>query len=261
MGPDVQGAAAALGHLEAVAQQGEAGHIGAAVHRVVHQHIPGCLVQGGHLPVDALQHRRFHQLRLGGGGDDPHAQRLCEQQHVAGSGAAVGEHLIRVDKARHRQAVDGLGPVDGMPAGDDRPRLVGLGVAAPQDLVYRVLVHGFGQAHDVQRGAGLAAHGVHVAQGIGRRDLAEEIWVIHDGREKVRGLHQGHLVGDYIDAGIVAFVVAHDEPGVVVGFKALQHAGQRARAHLGPAARAAGQLCKLYLGFHQQRLLQLPSAR
>lgn len=43
-----------------------------------------------------------------------------------------------MDKAGDRQPVDGLRPLDGVPPGDDGPRLVGFCVAAPENFLHRL---------------------------------------------------------------------------------------------------------------------------
>ena len=99
--------------------------------------------------------------------------------------------------------------MNGVATGDNGTSLVGLGVAASQDFLNRVLVHFFGDAHNVQCQLGLTAHGVHIAEGVGGGDLPVHEGIIHNGRKKVGGLHNGQLFADSIDAGIIAFVVAH----------------------------------------------------
>ena len=123
------------------------GQIAAALHHDV----PGRLVQCGHLPVNARHHIAAYQSRLGGGGQHAHAQRLGQDQHVAGLCTAVGQDAAGMHEPGHRQAIDGLRSVDGVSSGDDNTRLIGLVVPAPQQLLHRVGGHGLGDAHDVQR--------------------------------------------------------------------------------------------------------------
>ena len=145
-------------------------------------------------------------------------------------------------KARHRQAVNGLGAMNGVTTSDDGAGLIGLGIAAPQDFLHRMLVHFFRNAHDVQRQPGLAAHGVHIAEGVGGGDLPVHEGVVHNGWEEVGGLHYGKLLAHRVNAGIVAFVVAHQKLGVRMSGEALQQLAQGAGADLGAAAGTAGQL-------------------
>ena len=247
---DVHGAAAALGHLEAVAQQGKARHIGAAVNPVFHHDIPGGPVQGGHLAIDPVHHRRLRQPRLGGSGQHAHAQRLGQQQDVPGPGPAVGQDAPGVHEPRHRQPINGLRPVDGVAAGDDGPGLIGLVIPAPQQLLHHVLGHGLRQAQDVQGQLGLPAHGVHIADGVGRGDLSIQEGIVHNRREKVRGLHQGRVLVQVIHAGVVGFVVPHQQPRVRMGPEPVQQLHQGPGPHLGPASGAGGQLGQLHFCFH-----------
>ena len=157
-----------------------------------------------------------------------------------------------MDEAGHGQTVDRLRAVDGVAAGDDGAGLIGLVVAAPQQLLHHVLGHGLRQAQDVQRQLRLTAHGVDIADGIGRGDLPVQEGVVHDGREEVGGLHQRRVLIQIIDTGVVGAVVAHQQPGVAVGAEALQQVDQRAGTHLGAAASTGRQLCQFDLRFHGQ---------
>ena len=103
----------------------------------------------------------------------------------------------------------GSAPVDGVSAGDDDARFIGLVVAAPQQLLHHVGRHGFWDAHDVQRQLRLTAHGVYVADGVGRGDLAVQEWIVHDRRKEVGGLYQRRILVQIVHAGVVRLVKAH----------------------------------------------------
>ena len=144
----MQAHTAALRHLEAVAQQGKARHVGAAVDAVLDHDVPGRLVQRGHLAVDALHHLIRHQIRLGGGGQHAHAPaassaaaRRRDVRRCWSGSSADGRSRTRPDRRWAPR-------LDGVAAGDDGPGLVGLVVAAPQQLLHRVLRHGLRQAQD-----------------------------------------------------------------------------------------------------------------
>ena len=122
--------------------------------------------------------------------------------------------------------------------------------SAPLMVWPPVMIHGFRRAEDVQSQLGLPAHGVDVTEGVGGGDFAVEVGIIHNGREKVGGLDQGQILAQHIDAGVVAFVVSHHQPGVRMGLEAIQHFGQGSGPHLGAAAGAGGQLGEFYLCFH-----------
>ena len=59
------------------------------------------------------------------------------------------------------------------------------------------------------------AHGVDIRECVGRGDAAKVARVIHDGREKVHGLHEGSAVAEA------------DDPGIVKGFRPVDHLGTR----------------------------------
>ena len=99
------GHVAALGHLEAVAQQAEAGDIGAGVNLMAHHHVTGGLIQGGHHAVGEGEGVLVQQVGLGGAGQHADADGLGQHQHIAGPGGGVGQQLVWVDKAGDGQAV------------------------------------------------------------------------------------------------------------------------------------------------------------
>ena len=240
---------AALGHLEGVAQHAEARHIRAGVDAVLHHGVPCGLVQGGHQHLGKFDALLRGHVRLGSCGDDADADGLGEQQHIPRLGPGVGQHLVRVDEARHRQAVLRLLVQDAVAAGDEGSGLVDLVIASPQQLVDSILGHVRRDSHDVQAQLGFTAHGVHVAEGVGGRDLAEEIGVVGNRREEIHRLHQGQVLGDLVDAGVVALVKAHQQVGVLMDLDAVQQLGQDTGAHLGTTAGALGQFRQLYFIF------------
>ena len=154
-----------------------------------------------------------------------------------------------MDEARHRQAVLGLLVQNAVAAGDECSGLVDLVIAAPQQLVDSVLRHIRRNRHDVQAQLGLAAHGVHVAEGVGGSNLAEQIGVVGNGREEIHRLHQGQVLGDLIDRGVIALVKAHQQVGIAVYLDAVQQLGQNTGAHLGTAASTLGQFCQFHFVF------------
>ena len=61
-----------------------------------------------------------------------------------------------------------------------------------------------GEADDRERRQRPAAHGVDVADGVGRRDLAEQIRVVHGRREHVHRLHERQVAVEQEHARVVA---------------------------------------------------------
>ena len=153
-------------------------------------------------------------------------------------------------KAGHAQAVLGLLVQDAVPARDDRARLIYLVIPAAQDGLHCTVRHGFRHAQQVERGFGLAAHGVDVGQRVRRRDLSEQIGIVRDGREKVHGLHERELVRHAVDRRVVALVEPDEQVWVAVHGQPFEQLGEHARADLGPAPCAARQLGQFDLLFH-----------
>ena len=141
-----------------------------------------------------------------------------------------------------------------MAAGDNCACLIGLGIAAAQNLLHRILIHLLRNTHDVQRQARRTAHRIHIAQGICRRNLSVHKRIIHNRRKKIRRLYNRQLLTHLINAGIVALVIADQKSLVIMRLKALQQIAQRACAHLGATACAARQLRQLYFIFHSFNL-------
>ena len=230
-------------HLVEVAQEAEAGDVGAGVNVVAPGPLRGVLVQGGH-GLD----RRVHGLRAGllhpvGGADDAHPQPLGQDQGVAGAAPVVGVDPVRMDNAHDGQAVLHVAVGDGVAPRQDAPGLDDLLRAALHDLPQDVQIHGLREADDVQGGLYLTAHGVDVAEGIGGRDLAEGVGVLHHGWEEVQGLDDGDVVGHLVHGGVVLAVVADEQIFVLrAPGQQAQHPAEDAGAQLGGAPAALTEL-------------------
>ena len=214
------------------------------------QDVPGLPVQGAELPVNPLHQFRLRELRLGRCGDDADAEGLRKDQHVSRLRAAVGPDPLRVHEAADRKPVNRLCSVNGMSAGDDGAGLIGLVVAAPQNFLDGLLLHAVGNAHDVEAELRLAAHGINIAEGIGRRDLPVKEGIVHNRRKKVRGLDQCPFLVQKINAGVITFVIAYQQTIIGMGSEALQKPGQGAGTHLGTAACTDRQLRQFHFRFH-----------
>ena len=202
--------------------------------------------------------RRRH-VRLGGGGQHTDADGLGEQQHIPRLCPGVGQYPVGMDKARHCQTVLGLLVQDAVSPGDESPSLINLVVAAPQQIMDRLLGHIRRDSHDVQAQLRLAAHGIHVRQSIGGGDLPEQIGIIRDGREEIHRLYQGQVIGNLVDAGVVALVKAHQQIGVAVDLDAVQQLGQHACTHLGAAPGTLRQFRQLHFILSHCRSPRSPS--
>ncbi len=147
----------------------------------------------GILRDSLLQRRRDHA------GPDA----FSEHQHIARARARVGQDAIRMD-----QASDGISELDllvlhAVPAQQRAIGFVNLLGPALQDFRQIVQVALGRPRENRKRGDRLAAHRVNVAERVGRRDRAERVRIVDNGREEIDGLHQGALRRQLVHAGIV----------------------------------------------------------
>ena len=194
-----------------MAHQGKAGHIGHAVDTVFLCDLTGVFIEGRHLLHGALVQLRRGQLGAFGGGGDANAQGFGEDEHIPFQWGAIHADLIGTGKAGHGKAVFRLLVIDGMAAGDDDTGLIGFLVAAAQHLVDHLLGHLRGHGHDIERDLWGGAHGVNIADGVRRGDLAEPEGVIHNGSEEIHGMNGRDLIGNAVHTGIVIGVEAHQQ--------------------------------------------------
>ena len=101
----------------------------------------------------------------------------------------------------------------------------------------------------------VSAHGVDVADGVGRRDAPKGAWVVYDGHEEVRGGDGRRPVPEVIDRRVIAGPMAHEQVWVVrlraeLTKNAVEHTG-------GNLAAATGTVAELRqpdgILFHAQR--------
>ena len=131
------------------------------------------------------------------------AERLRQHEHVARPGAALAEHPVGVHDTLHGEPEDRLGVADRVPAGD---RAAGLGDdrgGGVEDRGDRLAREVLGEGGDVDRQHDPPAHREHVAAGVGRGDRAEVGRVVDERREEVGGRHEGDVVADAVDGGVV----------------------------------------------------------
>ena len=87
------------------------------------QRVGGAVVQRGHPAGRGIGLAAGEHARPGGREDEAGAERLRQVERVARSGAALRPDRVRVDGARDRESVLGLGVADRVPPGEDRPGL------------------------------------------------------------------------------------------------------------------------------------------
>src|SRR5665648_728726 len=165
-------------------------------------------------------------------GQHADAEALGEHQLVAGPRASVVDDLVGTGHAGDGQPVLGFPVVDGVPAGELGAGLHHLLGAALEDL-HQVRHAEVGRPrHEVHGSKRPRAHGVHVAERVGRGELPEPVGRIDDGRDEVDRLHQAEVVGDARDGGVVARL---EQPRELRGAarESVKHGLQVARTQLG----------------------------
>ena len=237
-----------------MAEQTEAGYIRACVHAELHHRVARSLIERGHARKNGIQYVGRTQVGLSGGRQDAGTERFCQKQHITWLRARVGQYLVRMHKTGHAQAIFGFFVQNAVAARNDRSSLIDLVIPAAQQVVHRAVRHGFRDAQQIERDTRLAAHRVHIGQGVCRRDLPEQIRIVCDWREKVHSLHERKVIRYPVNRGVVAFVKADQQIGVGVHFQTVQQAGERARADFRAAARAAGELGEFDFLFHKPLL-------
>ncbi len=227
---------APLGHAEGVAGEAEPGDVGAGVRVELQHRLAGDPVERRH-PGDRAPEELFgDQATPVSGDDDAGADGLREDQMVSGPCSGVRHDPLRVDDAGDRQAVLELVVTHRVAAHERRPRLLDLTESAVQDPAERALVDAARrEVAEVHGGQRPAAHGVDVGEGVGGGDLAVEIRIVHDRRDVVDGLHEGEVVRQTIDSGVVAGLEADEQVGIGLGLarEILDDVAQVHRTELG----------------------------
>ena len=222
----------------------EAGDVGQRVHR---RHIGERLARRVELR-GPLQH-----LGIAGGRElaflerrrkDADAERLAENQRIAGPGRTIFFDFRRMDEAERDQAVDRLERIDRMAAGDRDLDGRAHRFTAREDAAdrrHRQLLER--HADDGERHDRPPAHRVDVGDGVGRGDAAEIERIVDDGRKEVRGRHQRLRVVQLVHRRIVGSLGAHHELSGQAPYGArAQDLRQDGRGDLAATAAAVAEL-------------------
>ena len=167
------------------------------------QRLGGRPVEAAH-PVDRGRQVRLARPALAGARHQhAGAERLREEEPVAGPGAALAQQLVGMGGADHREAVLGLGIADRVAAGERAARLAHLGRRAREDLGHDVARQVLGEGRDRQREQHPAAHREDVRQRVRGGDLAEGPRVVHERREEVERADDREVVAHPVDRRVV----------------------------------------------------------
>ena len=209
------GDAAAPGQLESVADEPEAGDVGAGAHIEGGGKLGCRAVEGGHDVNGGAELGRCDDLGLGRCGQNTRADLLGEHQQIAQPGPAIGPDAGFLAKAGDTKAVLGHIVLDAVAAGDDGSGLGDLALAAGQDVPHGLQRQAAGEAQQIEGQGWRAAHSIDVGEGVGRGNLAEEVGVIHHRWEEVGCLNEHPTIAEIVDAGVVALVEANQQGGIL----------------------------------------------
>ena len=167
-----------------------------------------------------------------------------------------------MDEAGDRVAELDFGIADCVPADNRAARRAAALQPAADDLAeerQRKLV--VGKADKVERCLRRAAHRVHIAQRVGRRDLAVQVRIVHDGREKVDRLDERQLVGETVHPRVIARLGADEHVRVVTLRQVAQHLRDPLRGKLAGSTRARGVIDQSLFAAEQEHTFTLKDQR
>ena len=173
----------------------------------------------------------------------PVPRGLVRISAIARLRAGVGEDARRIDGAGDRIAKLDLAIADRVPAEQRDAGFAQLVEAAAEDRGDGFGIEiVFGKRRDRQRRERTAAHRIHVAQRIGRGDLAVEIRVVHDRREEIDRLHQRRSTLPRVHTGIVRSPVVNQDAWVGLDWYSAQHLSELAGCEFARSTSAADHL-------------------
>jgi hypothetical protein len=130
-----------------------------------------------------------------------------------------------------------------MTAGQHRPGLGYLAQGARHDLL-QIPGRQFGrrEADQIQADPRLRAHRVDIAQGVGCRYLPVGIGVVNRRCNEIGGGDQGQFIGEFIDPGIIAGIVANQQIIIRSLGQAVEQCTEPDRVDFGRSAAGLGKI-------------------
>lgn len=184
-------------------EETKSGDVGAAVDIEWVHGFSGKTVEGEHGFGGCGDLIGIGQTALEGGGDNTGPESLGQHEAVAGTSVGIGTETGGVDEPGDRVAeFDGI-VGDRMATEEGAFGFLHLGSAAGEDGAQRFDIVFCRVAEDREGSDWFAAHGVDIAEGVGGGDGAEIKRIVDDGSEEVESLHEGAVVRELVDAGIV----------------------------------------------------------
>ena len=176
-----------------MAEQAEAGDVGAAGGAVVAQDARGGQVRFEHRGDGGVDPAALGVEPHFGGEESADAERFGEDERLVRGEAAFAEEAVRVDQAVAGHGQCRHGAFGGVPAEQQSAHGRKFGGHAAEQLVEHLLSGGRGAEWDKrggERAVRLGPHGKDVAKPMQRGDPSENKWVAHESRQVVGCLHQ-----------------------------------------------------------------------
>jgi hypothetical protein len=250
--------------------QPEAGHVGTRVDRswqqglqrfagrsIQHQHRCDGGIHRGERSAAEFQRRRNHAG----------ANRLGEHEDVAGDGAGVRQDSRRIDLAGDRVPELDLVVLHRVSAKQRHVRLGQRRQSPGEDRLQQRAIRIGGKRRNGERRERTAAHGVHVAEGVGCRDAAVDLRIVDDGGEEIDRLHERPALVEPVHTRIVRGPIVDEDPVVGLHGQIAQHLGELTSGEFARSTgtmRIVGQLLSRHRSSvrppHPERTLLHPSA-
>ena len=185
-----------------VAGEAETGDVGGGAGAVEQRQARALGVRALHLHQRGLEAGLVEPLELEGVHQRAAAERLGEDQAVAGARALIREQAVRIAVADHREPELELLVADRV-AAQNRGASRGAGSRAAGEDARQDLGRSVGrEAAEVEREERAPAHGVDVRDRVGRGDAAEALRIVADRRNEV-GRRNERLAAEEHHAGVV----------------------------------------------------------
>ena len=213
-----------------------------ALRRERPEHVGSLLVQRAHPADRALERLRAGDAALDAGHDQAGAERLRQEERVAGPRAALRPDVVRMNGADDGEPVLRLGVANRVSAREQPARLAHLRVGGGEDLGEHLDRQLLGERGDREREQRRASHREHVVQRVRRGDRAVVAGIVDDRREEVEREDDRALVVDAIDRGVVRRREPDEQVLRLDGNEALEQFLETRRRVLRRAAAARGQI-------------------
>ena len=238
--------AAPVGDLVRVPEEPEAGDVRDGVGLDGAQDVGRFVVQRPHPANGALELLCARIAALVAGHDQAGAERLGQEERVAGAGAVLGPDRVWVDHADDCEPVLRLGVADRVASSQKAAGGTDLGIGGGKDLrehLHRKLLR---KCRDREREQRRAAHRKHVVERVRRRDRAVVARVVDDGRKEVERENQGALVVQAVHSRVVGRSEPDEQVLRLRGDEARQQLLEPGGRVLGGATATGREICQLH---------------